>query len=359
MSRVPLHVDWFGSLLDTAPEFLKSFGDLETKLLKYDIIDIKLDQPIFVTGMARSGTTILLEFLNSFDKTCSYHYGDYPLIHVNYFWNSLRKLIPGNSKKIERAHKDRIMINQSSPEALDEIVWMSFFKDLHNPETLNVLDAKTTNPEFELFFANALKKLLALRMARRIVLKNNYLITRLPYLLKTFPDAKFIIPIRKPEAHIASLMKQHRLLKKEQEKDPRGIRYMRRHGHFEFGVDFRPINTGKADEVMALWKDEETLKAYALYWSQLHEHLIKTLESDETVKSACCLVSYETLCEKPKATLSDIAAFCDLNEPEVIQHWSSEISSPDYYNPDFTSDESKAIKKLTDATYKKLQRLVG
>ena len=48
--------------------------------------------------------------------------------------------------------------------------------------------------------------------ASRYAAKNNYNLTRMEYLLKVNPGAKFLLYIRNPVNHIASLMKQHRLL---------------------------------------------------------------------------------------------------------------------------------------------------
>lgn len=354
MSRVPFYIDWMGSLLDVAPGFLKGFGRLESKLLEFDIAEHSIDRPVFISGLARSGTTILLEMLNDHPDVTSYQYRDYPFVHVNYFWNTVRGLIPSNPNKVERAHQDRIMINAESPEALDEILLMSFFDGLHDPKVINTMDIETSNPGFEKFYKNSLLKLLALRKAKRLALKNNYHIARLPYLHKLFPDAKFVIPVRSPENHIASMLKQHALLKREQQNDPRGIRYMRRHGHHEFGRDFRPVNFGDSDAVTDEWNRGETLKAYAIYWAQTHEFIHKTLKDNPALKKCCLIVNYDALCTAPKDNIERIMEFCDLDGPGLIDRWSEKISAPDYYESDFTKDERKTIKDATASVYKKL-----
>ena len=35
---------------------------------------------------------------------------------------------------VERAHGDRLMITPSSPEAMEEPIWMHFFDNAHNPK---------------------------------------------------------------------------------------------------------------------------------------------------------------------------------------------------------------------------------
>ncbi len=349
MSRVPFYIDWMGYTLDRAQGFLKNFGKLETKLLEFDIIEHKLDRPVFVTGLARSGSTILLEILNDHQDITSFQYRDYPFIHINYFWNTMRSAIPSNPQKIERAHKDRIMINNESPEALDEILWMSFFEGLHDPKKINTLNIETSNIEFENFYKNSLLKLLALRKSKRIVLKNNYVFSRLPYLHKILPDAKFIIPVRKPEDHIASMLKQHELLGREQENDPRGIRYMRRHGHYEFGLDFRPINFGDAETIIKEWRAENFIKAYAIYWAQTHEFIHKTLQENPGLKKQCLIVKYDEFCTQPAEMIKTILDFCGLEGPSLTMRWSEKISAPTYYEPSFSAEEKALIQAHTKA----------
>ena len=58
------------------------------------------------------------------------------------------------------------------------------------------------------------------------------------------PTARFIVPVRDPRWHVASLMKQHRLFWRRGQRDPRILKHMRRAGHLEFGLDRRAINAG-------------------------------------------------------------------------------------------------------------------
>src|SRR3546814_13405511 len=71
--------------------------------------------------------------------------------------------------------------------------------------------AETDCPEFERFFRDHLRKLLWVRRRPRYLSKANYSVTRMAYLLTLFPDARFVLPLRDPAAHIASLVKQPRL----------------------------------------------------------------------------------------------------------------------------------------------------
>ena len=360
MAKVPFYVDWLGAGLDKFPTTLQKLGNLETKLLKYDINTLKIEKPVFICGMARGGSTILLEFLNNHKDFCSYQYGDYPYLHANYFWNTLKILTPSGDKKVERAHKDRIFVNAKSPESLDEILWMHFFKDIHKTEISNILDGATENPDFEAFYKDSLLKLMALRKAPRIAFKNNYHSARILYLKKLFPDARFIIPFRNPVDHIFSLIKQHKFISAEQDNDPRAGRYMRRNGHFEFGNDYRPVNfgnTAKTNDILKSFENGKIVETYAKSWNETYSYILKLIESEASLKENISVVHYDALLEAPKETLQALQNFVDVEDQELLETFSGTIRKPDYYKNDFTNEDIKTIETITSKTvyaYKKL-----
>jgi hypothetical protein len=86
--------------------------------------------------------------------------------------------------------------------------------------------------------------------------------------------------VRDPAWHIASLMKQHALFCEGEQRNPLALRHMQRVGHFEFGLDRRPINAGDAAcvaEVAALWACGEEVEGWARYWSHIHGYLADRL----------------------------------------------------------------------------------
>ena len=111
-------------------------------------------------------------------------------------------------KKSERLHKDRIIVNRSSPEAVEEIFWQRFFEGITDENITNILNSETSNIEFEEFYQERIKKLMINQNSSRYLAKNNYNVSRMEYLLKLFPMAKFLIIIRNPTNHIASIIKQ-------------------------------------------------------------------------------------------------------------------------------------------------------
>ena len=72
---------------------------------------------IFVSGLARSGTTILLNALYESDEFASLTYRDMPFVLAPNLWS---KLSNGKEKnnKVERAHGDGIKVSTESPDCL-------------------------------------------------------------------------------------------------------------------------------------------------------------------------------------------------------------------------------------------------
>lgn len=334
-------------------------GNLETRLLADEIARTEIRAPIYVAGLARSGTTVLLEILDAHPHTTAHRYSDYPLLYIPYLWNRFLQRVPQRrTAPVERSHGDRIMITPESPEAFEEVLWMSFFPNLHDPRTSEVLDGNTRHPQFEQFYRDHVRKLLAVRGAERYVSKGNYNVTRLEYLLALFPDARFVIPVRDPVWHVASLMKQHRLFCARTRDNPKARTHLRRVGHFEFGPDRRPINAGDTECVQAIcahFAAGRDIEGWALYWNHLYGYLADRLEQDERLRESALVVHYEALCSDPRGILRQVLEHCRLAEvPEHIERAAARVRFPDYYQPPFTRHERTLIERLTAATAARL-----
>lgn len=268
--KVSRFQDLMGRWVEKAPSFFLKLGRLETSFAADAIAEIQIDRPIYVTGLARSGTTILLELLASRPETAGHQYKDFPLVHIPLWWNKfLERASQKKTAPIERAHKDRIKITPDSPEAMEEILWMAFFSSSHDPAANNVLTSGENRPEFETFYKDHIRKLLLAKGGTRYLCKGNYNISRIEYINHLFPQSRFLVPIRDPVSHIASLMKQHRLFSEMETRDPKVLAYMRRAGHFEFGLDRRPINfnSGSAGRIQKLWNEGQEIRGWAASWA--------------------------------------------------------------------------------------------
>src|SRR5690606_28562713 len=144
-----------------------------------------------------------------------------------------------------------------------------------------------------------IRKMLLIRGGKRYLSKANYNLTRLAYLHKLFPDARFVLPVRDPVWHIASLQQQHERFCREHLRDTRLQRHMSRSGHFEFGLDRRPANSGATamnSTIRECWSTGRETEGWALYWQDLYAQVADSLTQDEALRRATLVVDYDALC---------------------------------------------------------------
>ncbi len=355
---------FFSWLICDHPGLWKSIGKVETSVLADTLDKINIDKPVYVSGLARSGSTILLEILNEVPGMVSQRYKDFPPVFTPYAWHKLLgHMTSGEAKPAERAHKDGILVTQDSPEAMEEPIWMSFFPQAHNPQHNNALMPGCEDQGFADFYRAHIRKLLAVHNGQRYLAKANYQISRLEYLLDLFPDARFVLPVRAAETHIASLMKQHDLFKRGQSANARARQHLRRVGHYEFGLDRTPINTGNqavTDEVIALWERGEEIQGWAVYWNDLYAYLAGRIEANPKLAAASQIVVFEELCADPTDILGKLIDHCDLGtDADFLNKAAARISAPTYYKSKFSTEELSTIRSVTDATYNRIRGLVG
>lgn len=331
----------------------KAVGNLETRILGEQLGQHSIVKPVFISGVARSGSTILTEIISRHPQFACHHYSDFPMTWVPYWWNSLRKQLPlPKPEPRERAHRDRLMITADSPEAIEEVLWMHFFPGAHKADGCHVLSGQERHPPFEKYYRDHIQKLLAVRHRQRYVAKNNYHVTRLEYLLQLFPDARFIIPIRSPEQQVASLVKQHRLFSGQDAEDPRVSRQLQRSGHYEFGPLRCPIIVSD-DQRPHYSRDLDDVAWYAAQWADVYGFLHARMKDNQALAEACLVVRYEDTCSQAVKRLQRIFAHLDLDDAagtQIISDCAPAISAPDYYQPDFTAAEVQLIRKITGDT---------
>jgi len=118
------------ALVHRYPRLWIRIGDAESRELSSFLADVSLREPIYIAGLARAGSTILLELVASTEGVITHRYRDFPPVFIPYWWNRFvdraqtRVLEPK-----ERAHGDRIRITPESPEAMEEPLWMAFLSN--------------------------------------------------------------------------------------------------------------------------------------------------------------------------------------------------------------------------------------
>ncbi|WP_227370593.1 sulfotransferase family protein [Halomonas sp. M20] len=352
---VPTWMHVLGGWVNRHPRTWIRLGNMETRLVQEMIEDIRVDRPLYVAGLARSGTTVLLERLAEHPEVGTHRYVDFPLLHTPYWWNRWLSLVPrGKEVAQERAHKDGIAVTSQSPEAFEEMLWMTFFPHAHDPSKSSILGRDAQHPAFERFYDDHIRKLLAIHKRKRYAAKGNYNLARLGYLHRLYPDARFLLAIRSPVGHIASLMKQQALFACGEAHNPRALEHMRRVGHFEFGLDRRAINVGDdalASKIETLWREGYEVEGWARYWAELYRHVADTLEAAPSLREACLVLRYEDLCNQPMQTLTKVYAHCQLDvDPSALAQAAAGLHFPTYYQPRFSDQEMTMIKDMTKET---------
>jgi hypothetical protein len=340
----------------------RALGNFETRVLGDEIANVGVHDPIYVTSLARAGTTIVTEMLEAHPALTCHHYSDFPNAWTPYWRNDLlQKTRRQAATAVERAHRDRILVSQDSPEAVEEVLWMAFFESLHDPSNSNVLGATQENTGFDRFYRDHIRKLLAVRGATRYLAKGNYNISRLAYLHRLFPGARFLIPLRAPEHHIASLAKQHALFCRAHAIDPRVGRQLAMSGHFEFGPFRKPVHFGDAQAVEAIqaaWNDGREVEGWARYWASTYSFVADQLDEQAELAARCLIFRYEDLCARSESVIDGILAHCQLEaQPfaDARTRFAEMLTLPDYYRASFSDTETDLIAQHCAEVYERIR----
>ena len=288
-------------LAESAGGVLHTLGNLETEWLRRRLHDVTIESPVFIAGLARSGTTILLEELSKVPGFGTHRYRDFPFVMTPWIWNRFLDRFQTAQPGRERPHQDGIRITPESPEAYEEPIWQHFFPDVHDPRKLHRLTSARRHRDFDAFFADHIRKLLLVRRARRYLSKGNYNVARIEYLATLFPDARFIVPIRHPFAHVRSLMRQHALFCDYARRDPRVARWLAAAGHYEFGPQRIPIRieSDSGDGIQAEWDAGHEAAGYARQWAEIYRFVDALRSGPQSLANRILLVRHEDLCAQP------------------------------------------------------------
>lgn len=164
--------DRLGGFIERYPGMATWLGKMESRVMRDELDQIGIDRPIYIAGVARAGSTILLEMLARHDETVSHRYRDFPLVQAPVVWSwFVDRAGRKDDVARERAHKDRIKVTPESPEAFEEILWMQFFPHVHQIGRSAVMDAGLQADAFEAYYRDHIRKILHLRGGRRYLAK--------------------------------------------------------------------------------------------------------------------------------------------------------------------------------------------
>ena len=295
---------------------LRELGEFESSFFRCRLSKVSIEQPLFITGLARSGTTVLLDLLSQCRDVATHRYRDFPFLWFPITWNWFQDRLAKTQTAVERPHQDRIRITKESPEAFEEPIWQFFFPQIHDPQTIHILDAGTDIPDFESFFCTHIRKILLIRGGKRYLSKGNYNVARIIYLARIFSDARFIVPVREPLAHVHSLVKQHQLFTDYAAADGRITNYLKAAGHYEFGPQRQPVSISRlgTERILEAWQAGEDYRGYAVLWSEIYAHIWRLVAAGSNLADRILIIRYEDFCAEPRKTLSQILDFSCLTE---------------------------------------------
>lgn len=300
----------------------RSLADFEDVLHRATLRAAPADRPVFITGLPRAGTTLLLNLLATAGPFATHTYRHMPFLLTPMLWHSFARPFRTQREAVERAHGDGMRIDLDSPEAFEEVLWRAFWPGKYHADRIEAwTNSEASTDEFASFFKSHVAKIVALAKAaspenKRYLSKNNANVVRIPTLLSIFPDAVALVAFRNPADQAASMLRQHERFSAMHASEPFVRRYMADLGHYEFGLSRRPLDFGNAKD----GRDPErargsaaSLDDWLAYWCAAYDHVLRVMAG------AVVLVDYDALCARPAAELGRAGAAAGVNDPAALR----------------------------------------
>lgn len=330
-------------------------SELEDDIFNSKINEINSNNEIFISGLPRSGTTLILEILYDTGEFITYTYRNMPFILSPILWNSISKLFKRKNRMIERAHKDGMRISFDSPEAFEEYVWISRFKKvLVKDDSVEPLKPDDLSAEDVRSIKKSVNKIILANKTHtndccRYLSKNNSNFSRIKVIKKIFPTAVIIIPFRHPLTHVRSLINQHKNFIELHKNDKFSRRYMEWIGHYDFGLNFRPINCDKWLNKMKFinFYDESF---WLRYWTASYTHILNNISKN------VYLVDFEKLIKNGEYSLGLIADRLKIKNKERLLKATERFRKPSS-KPILVTKIPKDLLDNSFELYKQLKKL--
>lgn len=265
---------------------------------------------VYISGMARAGTTVLMQYLGELEEFKSLSYRNLPFIFMPKTWPLLI-----SKKKVqekERFHRDGVKHSLNSYEALEE----PFFRN--NLGELYIKDDKIVkhNLNQKVYKSyNYFRKLVA--KDKIYLSKNNNHLLRAESLhhldIKHKNKTFTIIPFRDPYEQANSLLKQHQLLSKLQEEDTFTLNYMDFLVHHEFGLNCKIPMLIERDINSILKLDKNSIDYWLEVWHLFYGQVYTLFSAKEDV----FFISYEAFITNPKRSLETLLSKVHLSKELV------------------------------------------
>jgi hypothetical protein len=296
--------------------------DLDCRLALPAGADAENEAPVYICGLARSGTTLLLRLLSRHEAFQSLSYRAMPFVLAPNLWALLAGDVPAPRPAIERAHGDGVLVDDDSVEAFEEAFWRTF--DVGLEDTAGCYGTGTpdaaaagTFAQYRMLVANPARGPRSREGRRRRYLsKNNNNLVRLTALCAD-SAATVLVMFRDPVATARSLHQLH-LTFCDSAVDPFVQDYMRWLGHREFGPGHLPFCFARPDMAAAL--DPSGPDYWLDYWTAVYRYVLTGQGT------RLRLVDYDALCQSPVESLARV--FSVLDEQTDIEALAADVRPP-------------------------------
>jgi len=303
---------------------------------KYDseIQKFNFEKSVFITGLARSGTTILLREIHDSKTFSSLQYKNMPFLFLPNTYQ-----IKSNDKPSERSHKDNIKISGESPEEFDEYFWKVFMKDSYIKND-SLIKHDLENKILE-DYIKYVKLVCISKNKPNYISKNNNNILRITSLLK-IPNSIFFILVRKPLDHVSSLMKLHSKFTEDHKNDPFSLEYFNVLGHHEFGMNQKPFKLIDRDFEKLKKFTKNQIEYWLIIWKQYYEYLINIFNDRFNI------ILFEDLLENRGRVNQHINQLLNINIKTQVK---------DYKSPNYKKVNNKLLDQCNEI-YLKLREKI-
>lgn len=251
---------------------------------------------VFICGLARAGTSALLRKLYLTDEFCSTTYLDVPFILSpntgRIIYDSLSGNRSSNVAGFERDHGDGLDISLATPEAFEEVFWLTFD---------DVMRFKT----FTNFYCRRYRK-------QRYLSKNNQNVGRIEKLVDPTLKGKVILLLRNPIDQCSSLLEMHKHFSLNLSLEEFTGSYMVLVGHTEFGKYYIPqISEG------IVFNDPYTIEHWLEQWLLVYGSAWERFRMIKNVK----FVSFDNLINAQSRQWLSVTDWLDL-PPQKLWNFS-------------------------------------
>lgn len=323
------------------PAITRASFDIQQLSGRFDCESIIDRRHVFITGLARSGTTLLLRRLADSQQFRSLTYRDMPFPLMPRIWERLSSPFSIHLSKKQRAHGDQIQVDADSPEALEEVFWRTYCAPSYIKSNA-LIPMQATDDIIEKFRCYIASVLPDDNENLRYLSKNNNNILRLETIRKVFPSALILIPFRNPFTHASSLLSQHQRFIKTHNNDPFSRKYMNWLAHHEFGADQRPFifHQEMADKLAQ--QDASSILYWLILWTETYNYLLR-----EGQRYQAIFFDYDDFCAQPEIIWSELARLSGIKTDIAF---TDEIK-PSQTKPKVINHLPDSLKQLIDDTY--------